>query len=60
MPQAPEAECQTFCTFNYAPVCGKVDGEDQQTFGNECAMKSHACLQKKSKLNYYLVKIIFF
>lgn len=64
MPQASESECKTFCTFNYAPVCGKVDGEDQQTFGNECAMKYHACLQKKSKYlssnNYFLINFLFF
>lgn len=31
------------CRHNYNNICGKIDGEDQQTFMNECVMKFHAC-----------------
>ncbi|XP_068702505.1 uncharacterized protein [Montipora foliosa] len=38
-----ECKCDIICTEIYRPVCG-TDGE---THGNECAMKSHACVKQK-------------
>lgn len=40
------AECKTFCTYEYKPVCaGGLDGK-LETFGNLCSFEAHQCLNK--------------
>ncbi|KAI8502188.1 hypothetical protein Bbelb_197760 [Branchiostoma belcheri] len=34
------ADCPTFCTFQFAPVCGS----NGQTYGNTCQLNSAACM----------------
>lgn len=41
---ADSSKCLTACTQNYQPVCGVLeDGQQKQSFGNECAYEVYAC-----------------
>lgn len=38
--------CDTFCTFDYTPVCAGGAGSSPQTFPNACALDVHNCQHK--------------
>lgn len=42
-PQEGDTQCQTFCTLEYNPQCGRDEAENTRTFSNPCVFRKHNC-----------------